>query len=313
MTEEKKKKPRITPDQITEIKRLFRNGKSMAAIAREIGIHRQTVKMHIREKQGDILADEVRKSVLTEELRSHFKQLSDFAIRDLKFQLDASPMAFERPRLTVREKGPIFKGGPFAVPNFIHPDYIYLSLEWMRMHNPPPRDIHLLKALRLHTSDSVLWEYWDKWHKNTNDFEKAGLDILEHVEDAIEHNVLSTIEYSIIETIQPSVFGYILQEASGIDHAGLSFLVQTCMTGEQRMSPNEETKAKEQKLYKELEKIIEDIKGGEAFKKLKESLRQLNQSNVQLELRHIAKEIDKALVSIELMHAFPGKCDLCPV
>jgi len=73
------RKPRISEEQINEMIRLRRQGKSISAIARATGCHRQTVRAYLKERQADILADEVRKQVLTNELQKHLDDLTKFA------------------------------------------------------------------------------------------------------------------------------------------------------------------------------------------------------------------------------------------
>ena len=73
------RKPRISEAQINEMLRLRRQGKSISAVARATGFHRQTVGAYLRERQADILADEVRKQLLTDELQKHLGSLIQFA------------------------------------------------------------------------------------------------------------------------------------------------------------------------------------------------------------------------------------------
>ena len=86
-----KKRPRVTDAQVGEMLRLKREGKTDTAIAKVLGIHRQTIGRYLKRRRNDILADEARKQVLIEELRNHFRELADFARTHMKRRLDASP------------------------------------------------------------------------------------------------------------------------------------------------------------------------------------------------------------------------------
>ena len=66
--------------------RMRRQGESIKTIAQDVGCHRQTVRMHLKEKRGETLADESRKQVLIVELRNHFQELVDFAAVGLKWR-----------------------------------------------------------------------------------------------------------------------------------------------------------------------------------------------------------------------------------
>ena len=50
-----RQRARITEEQVHEMMRLQRQGQSIQSIARAMGCHRQTVRMHLKEKEGDIL------------------------------------------------------------------------------------------------------------------------------------------------------------------------------------------------------------------------------------------------------------------
>jgi len=72
-------RPRITNEQIREMVRLRRQGKSISAIARATGCNRQTVRVYLKERQADVLADEARKQLLTNEQQKHLDDLTQFA------------------------------------------------------------------------------------------------------------------------------------------------------------------------------------------------------------------------------------------
>ena len=66
-------------------------------------------------------------------------------------------------------------------------------------------------------------------------------------------------------------------------------------------------------LYKHLCGILDEAQKRSEWTALRSATEELKCRESQLELRRIAKEVDYALVSVELMHALPGRCHLCPV
>ena len=183
-----KKKARLTDEQITEIMRLKREGKPISAIARIIGCHRQTVRMHLREKHGDIVAEEARKQILIEELRGHFQELAKFA-PTLRFHLDASPSegsegGYPSTGLFFRLPVPISSAGRLGLPGPGSANHTVS--EWGRMYNLLPKDKHLIQALREHTKDSDLWVHWDSWRKEVADYETLSRQLLLWIIDKTE-------------------------------------------------------------------------------------------------------------------------------
>ena len=70
---------RVTDNQVRRMVELHRQGESIAAISRAIGCHRQTVKAYLAGRRGDILADEIKKQLLTDEQQKHLDDLTQFA------------------------------------------------------------------------------------------------------------------------------------------------------------------------------------------------------------------------------------------
>lgn len=309
-----RKKTRITQEQLTEMKRLSREGISISAIAREIGCHRQTVRMHLREKHGDIVADEVRKQVLIEELRNHFQQLARFAQVNLRLRLDASPP--EHKKLKPGEpqvQASIFLGGILGLPYWS--GATYMSQEWARMYQPSPRESHLLQSLREHTKDSHLWVHWDSWRKKVTNYEIASHQLLDWLEDTMESDLFEKIDPTRIDAIRWWLFGNILLTANGIQHDSLDLFRKLVIDPKGVIIARDPDRDADGSaaLYDHLCGILNEAQQLSEWAKLRSTTEVLKSKESQLELRHIAKEIDYDLVSIELMHAFPGHCDLCPV
>ena len=70
---------RVTDDQVRRMVELHRQGESISAISRAVGCHRQTVKAYLAGRRGDILADEIKKQLLTDEQQKHLDDLTQFA------------------------------------------------------------------------------------------------------------------------------------------------------------------------------------------------------------------------------------------
>jgi len=309
-----RRKPRLTDEQITEIMRLKRQGKSISAIARAIGCHRQTVRLHLREKHGDIVAEEVRKQVLVEELRRHFEELASFAAVDFKWRLRASHS--EWPAVTgleVPTTGPISVAGVLGLPGPGSSTHKYN--EWVRMYAPGQRKSHLTQALREHVGDSVLWEHWDSWRKEVADYETASTKLIRWIMDNTEAQRFEKIDPENMESIQRYLIGNILRMTSGegreeleirgreITAPGVREVV--VMAADSGSSP-------QQREY--LYGILREAEQLPEWAALQSTTSELRSKEKQSKLRDIIiGEIDPALSGIELMRAFPGHCHLCPV
>ncbi len=79
------KRPRLTGDQVERMIHMRRQGQSINDIAEDIGCHRQTVRLRLKEKRGAILADEVRRQMLVDEMLRHIDDLSQFADSLLRY------------------------------------------------------------------------------------------------------------------------------------------------------------------------------------------------------------------------------------
>jgi hypothetical protein len=67
------------------------------------------------------------------------------------------------------------------------------------------------------------------------------------------------------------------------------------------------------RLHEYLFNLLQQAQQRQGWAEILSSTAELGQKETQLELRRVAREIDTALISIELMRAFPGRCSLCPV
>lgn len=297
----KQRKKRITEEKITDMKRLYLEGMTISAIAEELDVHRQTVAGYVAPKNRDIIADEVRKQLLGEELRNHFDQLKGFVRQDIRKQINASAPGDTAAQGTISTAGVL--GLPYSGTGAPH----YITGEWSRMHNPPPWEQHLLKSLREHTRDSKLWVYWDRWHKKASHFEAASRALWERLKEKLEDDPPDDIRD--VEIVRSWVFGNIIMIAGDRDPAGVETLTQGAKPGEFRPV----VYSNPSYISRYAQKFLEDVKGWPELDNLKSAMSELADHKSQSELRRLAGEIDFVLAGIELMKAFPGRCEICPV
>lgn len=310
------KKPRITEEQITEMKHLYSEGKTIVEIARAVDCHRLTVRKHLDEAHTDPIADEVKKRIFGEELRNHYRQLVEFTGGDLKSRLDASVPEHMKSNET-RGQGSINTEGMLGIP---YPgEARYMCEEWLRMYHPPPKYTHLLKALRQHTRDSSMWVPWDRWRKKVADFEKAGRAFWDWLEEKnIEQELRERVDVMEVESSRKWLFGNILRVTGGNEPSRLSSLQRKTTAGEGIQVVGAD-------IYKEnsfesklgmdpyFTSLVDEARRMPAWQALELATAELKIPESQLELKRIAGDIEFALAGIELMNAFPGRCELCPV
>lgn len=296
----KRAKKRVTEQNITEMKRRFLEGQTISAIARDMKVHRQTVSSYISERHQDVIADDIRKQLLSQELQNHFNQLTLFVRQDIRHRMDAST------QLKPESEGFISASGVFGFPILVGTPH-YITREWKRLYNPPAREQHLLNSLRKHTRDSKLWVYWDRWYKAVSPLETNSKDLWEWLEARLEND--PDIDNRDFDILQSWIFGNIIREASGKDRASIEGIKKIDETEE--FTPM--VYGDRSTFPKIMDEIIEESKALPEFSNLGASITDLDNSQKQSDLRHLAKDIDFILAGIELMTAFPGKCALCPV
>jgi len=151
------RKSRINEEQIGEMLRLRRQGKSITDIAKATGFHRQTVRAYLKERQADILADEVRKQLLTDELQKHLDDLTQFAV-SFKSYLAVPSSPTEH-----KDAATIFKSllGE-DLPQGLDSD----SHKKRRDHKQTNRrNKTLLKSLQEHTREKEWWQAFEEWQE----------------------------------------------------------------------------------------------------------------------------------------------------
>jgi hypothetical protein len=308
-----KKRHRITDEEVGEMLRLKREGKTDTAIAKGFGIHRQTVGRYLKRRRNDIIADEARKQVLIEELRGHFQELANFAAIGLKWRLKASRSEIGGlTGLEVPMPGPISTAGVLGLPG--PGSSKYASYEWGRIYNPLPRDSHLTQALREHTKDSDLWVHWDSWRREVADYEAVSRQVLQWVIGKTEPERWQKIDPEYMEPIQRWLFGNILRMTSGINEEKLEMRTRELTApGAREVVARVKDSADIKPLYDWLRGILMEAETLPEWAALKSAARELKDTEKQKKLKDIIAKIDSALDGIELMRAFPGRCHLCPV
>jgi len=154
------RKSRINEEQIGEMLRLRRQGKSITDIARATGFHRQTIRAYLKERQADILADEVRKQLLTDELQKHLDSLIQFAASLMEhLTVPASPNE-ERDAASVLV--PLL---PKELPEGLD------SASWKARREQQQTDRQnkmLLESLHEHTREKEWWQAFEEWQEGWN-------------------------------------------------------------------------------------------------------------------------------------------------
>lgn len=309
MSEQKKplrKRTRVTMEKLTEIRRLFGEGISIIEIARSTGLHRHTVRTYIKEKFEDVVADEARKQSLVKGLELHFQDIAKFAQNNLKAQLNASVPQPEE--ISNRYAGSISINGMMGLPARGTPQY--MAEEWLRMYYPSPRDSHLMKSLRIHTKESAFWIHWDKFRKIVSAYEVSSKKLWEWLEEQLSNVPPENYSPWDPASFRKIVFGNILRASSSNEVEEPDLTIKSS-PGSDGIIPIVKTKDSPLSIY--TKELLDQTRKRPDWASLKAATKELMGSDNQHELKRLAREIDKALVVIELMHAFPGHCEVCPV
>ncbi len=153
----KRGRPRVTGQQITDMVRLHRQGWSISAIARSVGCHRQTVRGHLTERQADVLAEEVRKQAVTEDLQKHLDDLIECG-------------ASLRSHLTIPDS-PTEDRDVAAVLTPLLPKALPQGLDSVsqkarrEQRQKDRRNRMLLLSLQEHTREKGWWQAFEEWQQ----------------------------------------------------------------------------------------------------------------------------------------------------
>ena len=198
----------LADQQISEIKRLRRQGKSILAISKEIGCHRQTVKAYLRELKTDILADEVRKGMLTEELRRHLDELIQFpaSLGDY-VTIHTSPFDDRDDEAVI---DPFWRK---SLSKGLESDPRQLRL--VRRRNKM-----LFESLRQHTGSKGWWQAFEEWKKAWNTCDVALKEFREGADKVVEKLINEegegkTDEQDIVKKMVRPVLSMVWHAATG--------------------------------------------------------------------------------------------------
>ena len=154
---------RVTDDQVRRMVELHRQGEKISAISRAVGCHRQTVKSYLVGRRGDILADEVRKQLLTDELRRHLDDLAQFA----------DSLAGYLPVPTSCKD----EGDAEAV----------ITPLWGKERRAIRRNKLLFESLREHTGEKGWWVVFKEWQENWNTCKRAREELKEEAYEMVRN------------------------------------------------------------------------------------------------------------------------------
>lgn len=293
---------RITEEQVREMMRLRRQGESIKGIAQAIGCHRQTVRLHLKEKRGDMLRDEARKEILMEAIRNHFKELADFAGKRMKRRFEES---YPEKASTLQRK---YLGGLFGLPGIGSSSY--MVGEWERMHELSSRERHLIQALKEHMSDSPLWPYWTEWQREISQYAATSRDVRDELNKKIEEIYL-TEEPKQLASLQKWLFGNALRRASGQQYEELEIVKRQdwdeLICGDTVIGQVDHGEILRERLFG----ILKEPQNLPVYSELQDTMKELE--DLQPKLGATANEMNSALDALSMMYGFPGRCHLCPI
>jgi len=292
---------KITDEQIKEMMRLRGQRKSITEIAQIVGCHRQTVRAYLRERQSSILIDEVKKEVLKEALLGHFKELADFAGKELGHRFKFSD-----------PEGKHVLVGLLGLPGVGSP--LYMANEWERIYEPALRVNPLQEALKEHTEDSALWRYWDEWEYIVEQYELVSADFRGWVNRKTEMPEISlVVNQDDLSKIQKWLLGNVLRLASGEAYSGLSVVKVKTRQELQDLNGTVVAQAEEggEVLYQRLVGILKEAQELDLLNELQETMKEVKEK--QDKLLEISIKIVSELEILGMKRAFPGSCRLCPI
>lgn len=294
----------ISEEKVKEILRLRREGKSVTEIGQILGCHRQTVRAYLRERQGSILVDEIKKEVLKEVLLEHFKELTNFAPSELASRFKYSYA--ERSSSTIGLLGLPGAGWP-----------LYMAKEQERIYDPSPRVRHLTEALKEHTGESPLWSYWDEWEFIVGVYKGISTDFRDELNRKTEApEIFLAVRREDLNKIQKWLLGNVLRLASGEPYTGLN-IEKTKGHAELRCNYSGVAVAKVENaedgkaLYEHLISILKEVQEWKLLDELQKATKELKEA--QEKLQGISVKIISELEVLGMKHAFPGSCHLCPI
>jgi hypothetical protein len=157
---------------------LHRQGESISAISRAIGRHRQTVKAYLVGRREDILTDEIKKQLLTDEQQKHLDDLTQF-VASLVSRLTV-PDSPTEDRDVVAVLDTLL---PKDLPQGLHS----ASREARRKQRQTERQNKMLfESLRQHTGGKGWWQAFEEWQQAWGTCVSALAEIREEAPKVVE-------------------------------------------------------------------------------------------------------------------------------
>jgi len=169
---------RVTDDQVRRMVELDRQGQSISAIARAVRCHRQTVKAYLAGRRGDILADEIKKQLLTNEQLKHLDDLTQFAVSLVGHLTMPDSPAEDRDVVAVLDP---------LLPKDLPQGFDSASREARRKQRQTERQNKMLfESLRQHTGGKGWWQAFEEWQQAWGTCVSALAEIREEAPKVVE-------------------------------------------------------------------------------------------------------------------------------
>lgn len=295
---------KITDEQVKEMMRLRRQGKSVTEIALIAGCHRQTVTAYLRERQSSILVDEVKKEVLKEALVRHFKEVADFAGKE-----EGHRFKYSNP------EGEHVLVGLLGLPGAGSP--LYMANEWERLYELAVRENPLHEALKQHTEYSPLWRYEEEWKGIVRQYELTSYNFRRWLDRKTEmQEIYLVVNRDDRNKIQKWLFGNVLRLANGEPYTGLN-IEKSLGHAELRCNckgaviDEVEDLENAKALSEHLAGILKEAQELDLLNELQEAMKEPKEK--QDKLLEISNKISSELKVLGMKGAFPGTCHLCPI
>ena len=173
------KRKRLSEEQVQEMLRMRRQGQSVKAIAEAIGCHRQTVRLHLQEKQGDILAAEIRRQHLADELQRHLNDVTEYAVSFRGYLTRPTSLGEDRDAATVFK--PLLGED---LPQGLDSDSQKARREQRQIER---RNRMLLLSLREHTHGQGWWTAFEEWQEAWNICRDSLRELRREADEVVEN------------------------------------------------------------------------------------------------------------------------------
>jgi len=174
---------RVTEDQVRQMVELDREGLSISAISRAVGCHRQTVKNYLIGRRERILADEVKRQLLTDESQRHLNEVTEFALSFKSRVIRPDSLREDR------DAASVFK---LLLGNDLIQGLDSGSQQARREQRQLQRQSRmLLMSLREHTRDQGWWWAYEEWQEAWNTCRDAFRELRREADEVVEKRINS--------------------------------------------------------------------------------------------------------------------------